>query len=360
MPRKIVHVDMDAFYAAIEQRDDPGLRGRPVAVGGRGPRAVVATASYEARAFGIRSAMPMALARRLCPDLVVVPPRFETYRAESRRIRTILRRWSSLVEPLSLDEAYLDVTEPLPGPMPAVEVARLLKREILAATGLTASAGVSCNKLLAKLASGHAKPDGLTLVRPEQAQAFLAALPVEAIHGIGPKSAARLRRLGIATGGDLQARDPAELVASFGRIGLLWWNLAHGRDDRPVEPDRPRRSVGVETTYARDLEGPAALEAALRPLADELDRRARLSGFHARTLTLKIKHADFRLATRSITLARPPAGASELLALACRLLHAPAPPTGPVRLLGLALALPARAEDPRQLPLELAQPRLQG
>ncbi|MDW8370267.1 MAG: DNA polymerase IV [Geminicoccaceae bacterium] len=360
MSRKIVHVDMDAFYAAIEQRDDPRLRGRPVAVGGSGPRAVVATASYEARAFGIRSAMPMARARLLCPDLVVVPPRFETYRAESRRIRAILRRWSSLVEPLSLDEAYLDVTEPLPGPMPALEVARLLKLEIRAATGLTASAGVSCNKLLAKLASGHAKPDGLTLVRPQEARNFMAALPVEAIHGIGPKSAARLHRLGIATGADLQQRDPAELVATFGRIGLLWWNLAHGRDDRPVEPDRPRRSLGIETTFARDLVGPAALEAALRPLAHELDRRAHRAGFRARTLVLKIKHADFRLATRSLTLARPPEGPSELIALARRLLHIPAPPAGPVRLLGLSLCLPNRVEDPRQLPLELAEPRDQG
>lgn len=351
--RKIVHVDMDAFYAAIEQRDDPRLRGRPVAVGGSGPRAVVATASYEARASGVRSAIPMALARRLCPELVVVPPRFEVYRAESRRIRAVLDRWSALVEPLSLDEAYLDVTQPLPGPLPAVEVARRVKAEIRAATGLTASAGVSVNKFLAKLASGLDKPDGLTVLRPERAAALLASLPVEAFHGIGPATAARLREQGIVTGADLQARSRADLVARFGRAGLHFWEIARGHDDRPVEPDRPRRSVSVETTFETDLADPAALLEELAPLARELARRLVRSGFQGRTFTLKIKDARFRVRTRSLTLSRPPADARELLALARRLLLEPGPPDEPVRLLGLGVAVTGEGEDPRQLRLEL-------
>lgn len=351
--RKIVHVDMDAFYAAIEQRDDPRLRGRPIAVGGRGPRAVVATASYEARAFGVRSAMPVGLARRLCPELLVVPPRFEVYRAESRRIRAIFERWSALVEPLSLDEAYLDLTEPLPGPMPAVEVARRIRAEIRAATGLAASAGVSYNKFLAKLASGLAKPDGLALVRPEQARPFLARLPIEAFHGIGPATAARMRALGIATGADLQRRSPAELLATFGRAGLFYWSIAQGRDERPVEPDRPRRSLGVETTFDRDREGVSALLAELDPLVRELARRLARSGFRGRTLTLKLKDADFRIRTRSSTLDRAFLGPAELAAVARRLLLDPAPPEGPIRLVGLAVATHGADEDRRQLRLAL-------
>lgn len=344
---------MDAFYAAIEQRDDPRLRGRPVAVGGSGPRGVVATASYEARAAGVRSAIPIGLARRLCPDLVVVPPRFEVYRAESRRIRAVLARWSALVEPVALDEAYLDVTEPLPGPLPAVEVARRIKTEIREATGLAASAGVSVNKFLAKLASGLDKPDGLKVIRPEQARSFLAGLPIEAFHGIGPATAARLRALGIATGGDLQARSRAELVARFGRAGLHYWAIARGQDDRPVEPDRPRRSVSVETTFETDRSGLEELLAELWPLARELARRLERSAFEGRTVTLKIKDAGFRQRTRSLTLNRPPRGAAELARLARRLLSEPAPPGEPVRLLGLGVAAAGPSEDPRQLRLAL-------
>lgn len=350
--RKIIHVDMDAFFAAIEQRDDAGLRGRPIAVGGAGGRGVVMTASYEARVFGVRSAMPSVTAKRLCPDLVFVPARMEVYRAVSREVRQIFAAYADRVEPLSLDEAYLDVTEraAVGG---AVRIARAIKTAILEATGLTASAGVSVNKFLAKLASGLDKPDGLTVLRPERAAALLASLPVEALHGIGPATAARLRAQGIATGADLQARSRADLVARFGRAGLHFWEIARGHDDRPVEPDRPRRSVSVETTFETDLAGPAALLEELAPLARELARRLARSGFQGRTVTLKIKDARFRVRTRSLTLGRPPADARELLALARRLLLEPGPPDEPVRLLGLGVAAAGEGEDPRQLRLDL-------
>ncbi|HEX9951378.1 MAG TPA: DNA polymerase IV, partial [Rubricoccaceae bacterium] len=214
--RKILHVDMDAFYASVEQRDAPSLRGLPVAVGGAGGRGVVCAASYEARPFGVRSAMPMALARQLCPDLVVVPTRFEAYREASAAVHAVFRRYTDLVEPLSLDEAYLDVTAPLTGPPSAVRTAEAIRAEIHAATGLTASAGVSFCKFLAKVASGLDKPDGLSVVLPHEARAFLAALPVERFHGVGPATARRLTALGIRTGADLQARSEADLGAVLG------------------------------------------------------------------------------------------------------------------------------------------------
>ena len=217
--RKVLHIDMDAFYAAIEQRDDPSLRERPIAVGAAAGRGVVMTASYEARRFGVRSAMPSSQALRLCPELCFVPPRFDVYKRASRRIREVFAQATDLIEPVSLDEAYLDVTDPKGGPMPAVAVARALKAEILAATGLTASAGVSFNKFLAKMASGLQKPDGLTVIRPEQALTFLADLPIEKFHGVGPATAERMQRLGITCGADLQSRGEHELVAAFGRIG---------------------------------------------------------------------------------------------------------------------------------------------
>ena len=282
--RKIVHIDMDAFYAAIEQRDDATLRGRPIAVGSAGGRGVVMTASYEARTFGVRSAMPSAVARRLCPDLLFVPARFGAYKAASATIRAIFERYTPLVEPLSLDEAYLDVTDPLPGPMPAVTIARRLKDEIRETTNLTASAGVSFNKFLAKLASDLKKPDGLAVIRPDMAKAFLAGLPIERFHGIGPRTAARLHALGIRTGADLQAMDEATLVARIGRLGAHFWHLAHARDDRPVEPDRPRRSLSVETTFAVDLIDPRRLAEELDALAIELVPRLaprRLPGANA-------------------------------------------------------------------------------
>ena len=351
--RKVVHVDMDAFYAAVEQRDDPGLRGRPVAVGSETARGVVLTASYEARAFGVRSAMPSLTARGLCPGLVFVPPRFDAYREASRQIRQVFLRHTPLVEPLSLDEAYLDVTEPLTGPAPAVEVARRIKAEVREATGgLTASAGVSFNKFLAKLASDLRKPDGLAVIRPERALAFIAALPVERFHGVGPATARRLRAAGIATGADLQARGESELAAAFGRLGRHFHRLAQALDDRPVEPDRARRSLSVETTYATDLSGADAVGEALAPLAEDLAERLARSRFLGRTLTLKLRYADFRTLTR----ARSVAGVVErddFAAIGHALLDAQLPAEQGIRLLGLTLSGIVEGEEEVQPGLPL-------
>src|SRR4051812_41301107 len=318
--RKIIHVDMDAFYAAVEQRDQPALRNRPIAVGAGEGRGVVMTASYEARVYGVRSAMPSLQARRLCPELLFVPPRFDAYKRASGCIRAILHRFTSLVEPLSLDEAYLDVTEPITGPAPAVSLARAIKNAIREETGLTASAGVSFNKFLAKTASDVEKPDGLTVIRPEQAMDFLAALPIERFHGVGPATARKMHRLGIATGGDLRRRSEQELTAVFGRVGRHYWRIAHGDDDRLVEPDRPRRSLSVETTFARDLRRTEDLAAALHPLAAELSERLVRSGFLGRTLVLKLRFGDFKLVSRRITRAAPLAGTDEIMAVAHLLL----------------------------------------
>ena len=338
--RKILHVDMDAFYASVEQRDNPALRGRPVAVGGAGGRGVVCAASYEARPFGVRSAMPMVTARQLCPDLVVVAPRFEAYREASAAIHAVFRRYTDLVEPLSLDEAYLDVSEALPGalaagPPSAVRTAEAIRAEIRSATGLTASAGVSFCKFLAKVASDLDKLDGFSVILPHEAHAFLAALPVERFHGVGPATARRLAGLGLATGADLQARSEADLRAALGKTGAWLFRVANGLDDRPVRPHRERKSVGVERTFERDVRGEAALLARLAPVADELARRLDRHGASARTLTLKLKTARFVQTTRAATLATPVRSAGALLDVAVRLLARPAVPAAPLRLVGL-------------------------
>ena len=350
--RKIIHVDMDAFYAAIEQRDEPALRGLPLAVGSASGRGVVMTASYEARRFGVRSAMPSSRALRLCPQLVFVRPRFEVYKRDSRHIRAVFARFTDLVEPASLDEAYLDVTAPIPGPMAAVEVARAIKAAIKAETGLTASAGVSFNKFLAKTASGLEKPDGLTVIRPEQALGFLAGLPIERFHGVGPATARRMRELGIACGADLQTRGEAALVAAFGRSGAHYWRIATARDERPVEPHRPRRSLSVETTFGRDLRGEEALLEELGPLAGELAERAARAGFAGRTLSLKIRYADFSLVSRQAS--RPePFTAAAILPVARTLLAQRPRASEAIRLLGVGLSAPERPIEPRQMGLPL-------
>jgi DNA polymerase-4 len=348
--RKIIHLDMDAFYAAIEQRDTPHLRGRPVAVGSPQGRGVVLTASYEARVYGVRSAMPSLRARRLCPDLVFVPPRFDAYREVSRRIREIFARFAALVEPLSLDEAYLDVTEPLTGPMPAVRVARAIKAAIRDETGLTGSAGVSFNKFLAKLASDLNKPDGLSVILPEDACAFIAGLPVERFHGVGPATAARMHAMGIRTGADLQRMDSETLVSAFGRAGLHYWKIAHARDDRPVDPDRPRLSVSVEDTFATDVEDLDRLAAVLGDIASRLAERLLRAGFVGRTLTLKIKYADFTIRTRRRTALEPWLDALAIRRGGEELLTAQPGLAGRVRLLGLGVGNPVE-DDGRQLEL---------
>jgi DNA polymerase-4 len=310
------------------------------------------TASYEARPYGVRSAMPSVRALRLCPDLVFVRPRFDVYREESRRIRAIFERCTHLVEPASLDEAYLDVTEPKAGPRPAVEIAADIKAWIRAETALTASAGVSFNKFLAKTASGLRKPNGLTVIRPEQASSFLAALPIEQFHGVGPATARRMRQFGIATGADLQSRTERELVARFGRLGAHYWQIAMGRDERPVTPDQPRRSISVETTFQDDLIAESDLRAALQPLVIDLATRIGRARFAARTLTLKIRYADFTLATRRCTEPQALLHQEQILAAALLLLARRPKPGAPVRLLGVGVS---GSVDP-ELPLQLGLP----
>lgn len=335
--RRIIHVDMDAFYASVEQRDDPRLRGRPVAVGSAQARGVVAAASYEARAFGVRSAMASVTALRRCPALVFMPPRFDVYRAVSLQIREIFADYTDLIEPLSLDEAYLDVTEDRRGIGSATAIAAEIRARIRETTGLTASAGVSYNKFIAKLASDQNKPDGLCVIKPAQGPAFVAALPVKRFHGVGPVTAAKMARLGIVTGADLRDRTLDELTRQFGSSAGYFHRAAHGHDDRPVRPDRARKSVGAERTFDRDLID-AELVAALGPVVDAAWLRIERSGDVGRTLTLKVKFADFRIITRSTTRAAPIATRDEVAAAGEALLRALLPvPTG-VRLLGLTLS----------------------
>ena len=337
-PRKIIHIDMDAFYASVEQRDHPELRGRPVAVGGSRARGVVAAASYEARAFGVRSAMASVTALRKCPALVFVKPRFEVYKAVSDQIRAVFAEYTRLVEPLSLDEAYLDVTHNHPGLPSATRLAQEIKAKIWERTGLTASAGVSYNKFLAKLASDYRKPDGLYVIRPADGPAFVEALDVGRFHGIGQVTARRLYELGIRTGLDLRAQTEEFLRAHFGKAGSYYYQIARAEDHRPVNPERVRKSVGSETTFETDLHDPADLRAGLEPLLDEVWQYCTARGIRARTLTLKVKYADFRQITRSRTVGSPIPDRALLGRLAAELLGATLPVPLGVRLLGVSLS----------------------
>lgn len=353
--RKIIHIDMDAFFASVEQRDNPALRGQPVAVGGAGPRGVVAAASYEARGYGVRSAMPSVTARRKCPELIFVPPRFEVYRAVSAQIRAIFAEHTDLIEPLSLDEAYLDVTENRQGHASASNLAREIRARIRAETGLTASAGISYNKFLAKTASDLNKPDGQAVITPQRGAQFVAALPVKRFHGVGPATAARMERLGLRTGADLRAQSLGFLQQHFGKAGLWYYRISRGIDERAVQPDRPRKSVGAEDTFAQDLFDLPAARAELTPLVAKVWRVCAGRGLRGRTITLKVKYADFRQITRSRTMAVPPASSAEFEALAQALLE-PLFPTGRgIRLLGVTLSsldtAASHAGDARQLSL---------
>ncbi|MDL1880834.1 DNA polymerase IV [Gammaproteobacteria bacterium PRO2] len=327
---------MDAFYASVEQRDDPALRGRPVAVGGApGSRGVVAAASYEARAFGVRSAMPTARALRQCPDLVVVRPDFPRYREASQRVMAIMRQATPLVEPLSLDEAYLDVTENLWGEPLAMVVARRLKERIREELALTASAGVAPNKFLAKIASGWRKPDGLTVIAPARVEAFLQKLPVEALWGVGPVTARKLRAIGIERLVDVRAVDPAALAGAVGSLAGWLRQLAQGEDPRPVRPDRPRKSVSAETTFASDLDAPAAQAEAIRRLAEQVAASLAKRRLRARTVTIKVRYGDFTTVTRSHTEAAATADAGVIGSRALALLARTEAISRPVRLLGV-------------------------
>ena len=334
--RKIIHVDMDAFFASVEQRDDPGLRGRPVAVGGM-HRGVVAAASYEARKFGIRSAMPSATALRRCPEIVFVKPRFDVYRAVSQQIRDIFADYTHLIEPLSLDEAYLDVTEDRLGLGSARAIAQDIRRRIREETGLTASAGVSYCKFIAKLASDQRKPDGLCVIPPERGPDFVAALPVARFHGVGPVTARKMERLGIHTGADLRAWTLPQLEAHFGSSGRWYWQICRGIDEREVKPDRPYKSVSAERTFDRDLSDQAELAAELRRIAGYAWDRVERAGVAGRTVTLKVKFADFTIITRSRSLAGRVEGLAEFDQVGQSLLAALHPLPRGIRLLGLGL-----------------------
>jgi DNA polymerase-4 len=333
--RRIVHLDMDAFYASVEQRDDPRLRGRPVAVGGSPEgRGVVAAASYEARAFGVRSAMPMARALRLCPQLCIVPPDFSKYKEVSEQVMAILRSCTDLVEPLSLDEAYLDVTQNRWGMGYGSLVAKELKRRIREATACTASAGVAPNKFLAKIASGWRKPDGLTVISPERIEPFLHELPVEALWGVGPVTARKLRALGIERVVDVRTADPEILQKHLGSLAEWLRRLSYGDDPRPVVPHRAAKSASSETTYAEDLQDLGKIREELARLARETAEwleRKRLAG---RTVTIKVRYADFTTVTRSHTLSRPTADADVIASWATELLYRTQAGKRPVRLLG--------------------------
>ncbi len=334
--RKIIHVDMDAFYASVEQRDRPELRGRPVVVGGDpAGRGVVAAASYEARQFGIHSAMPAARAARACPEVVFLRPRFDVYRAVSRQIHAVFRRYTDWIEPLSLDEAYLDVTDCSACRGSATLMAREIKAAIHETTGLIASAGVSYNKFLAKLASDVDKPDGLYLIDPEGAPAFIEALPVGDFHGVGPATERRMKAHGIHTGGDLRAHDLHELVEWFGKAGRHYYQIARGIDERPVQSRRERKSLGHETTYARDLTSRDEVEAALPSLVERVARDLAARELAARTVTLKVKYADFVQITRRRTFTRPLSSAEELLGALPGLFDDTEAGRRPIRLLGV-------------------------
>ena len=340
--RKIIHVDMDAFYASVEQRDDPTLRGRPVAVGGSRERGVVAAASYEARRYGVRSAMASVTARRRCPDLVFVRPRFDVYRSVSHQIHAIFRRHTDRIEPLSLDEAYLDVS----GVASARDVAERIRAAIHAETGLTASAGVSYNKFLAKIASDQNKPDGICVIPPSAGPRFAAALPIKRFHGVGPVTAAKMERLGILSGADLLDRPMPWLRERFGKSADYYVRAAAGLDDRPVRADRIRKSVGAERTFAVDLSDDAGLFDALDSVIDAAWERIERSNASGRTVTLKVKYQDFQQITRARSSPRP-INARSALADAGRMLLAQLLPVDRgVRLLGLTLSALGAADEP--------------
>ena len=341
--RKIIHVDMDAFYASVEQRDDPSLRGKPLAVGGSSGRGVVAAASYEARVFGVRSAMPSGRAMRLCPDLLFRKPRFEVYKQVSDQIRAIFLDYTPHVEPLSLDEAYLDVTIDRKGIGSATRIAREIRARIKAETQLTASAGVSYNKFLAKLASDQNKPDGLCVIRPCQGAAFVASLPVSRFHGVGPRGAEKLAALGIKTGADLVAHDLPFLRAHFGSFAEYLFRAARGIDLRAVRANRIRKSVGGERTFFENITDPDQLRETLDSIVDIVWERIERAGkpgqpVHGRTVTLKLRYADFQTLTRARSVATRVAGKAMFAEIGHALLAEMMPLPQPVRLMGLTLS----------------------
>ena len=336
--RKIIHIDMDAFYASVEQRDNPELRGKPVAVGHGAKRGVVAAASYEARKFGVRSAMPSITAQKKCAELIFVPPRFDVYRAISLQIRQIFADYTPLIEPLSLDEAYLDVTENLKRLPTAVSVATEIRQRILEETKLTASAGISYNKFLAKLASDFRKPNGQFVITPDQGAAFVENLAVGKFHGIGPVTVEKMNRLGIQTGADLRSKSVEFLSANFGKSGPWYYAISRGEDDRPVRPDRERKSSGSETTFSEDLTAPDDIEREVLGQADEVWAWCENAKAFGRTVTVKIKYDDFQQATRSRSLTTPVSSQAVLHEVSLGLVRSVLPTKKGIRLVGVSIS----------------------
>lgn len=336
--RKIIHVDMDAFFASVEQRDNPELRGKPVAVGGSRERGVVAAASYEARKFGVRSAMASVTARRKCAELLFVKPRFEIYKEISLQVRSIFAEYTTIIEPLSLDEAYLDVSENLKGMSSATAIAEKIRAKIRVETCLTASAGVSYNKFLAKLASDHRKPDGLFVITPDMGPGFVEDLPVSKFHGVGPATTAKMNGLGIYNGRDLRAQTLPFLQKHFGKSGPYYYSIARGIDDRPVRANRIRKSVGAENTFSTDLLEFDAMCRELQPIVNKVWRYCEQSGVRGRTVTLKVKYADFEQITRSRSISDPVGSREEVERITINLLTLLFPLQKGVRLLGVSLS----------------------
>jgi len=349
--RKIIHVDMDAFFAAIEQRDHPRLRGKPIAVGHDGPRGVVATASYEARRFGVHSAQSVALAKQLCPELIVVPGRFEVYKSVSAQIQEIFGEYTDLIEPLSLDEAFLDVTRNKKDMPWAMDIAAEIKEKIRAQLMLTASAGVSYNKFLAKIASDYRKPDGLCVIHPKKALDFIAQLDIRRFWGVGPGTAARFHKMGVFTGRDLREMSLSLLNHLFGKRGQVFYDFARGIDDREVEPNYIRKSVGCENTFAEDISRKSSIIIELYHTVLQLEERIQKDHFTGYTLTLKIKFSDFSQITRSITQARPLTDKDVILPLAKQLMKKVEYDEKPIRLIGLSVS-GAHKEDTEPLWLD--------
>ena len=329
---------MDAFFASVEQRDNPAYRGKPIAVGGSSQRGVVAAASYEARVYGVRSAMPSVHAARLCPQLIFVKSRFEVYRAVSEQIREIFFQYTDLVEPLSLDEAYLDVTNNKKNIRSAIRTAQLIKEQILETTRLTASAGVSFNKFLAKIASDYDKPNGLKVILPDEATAFLETLPIEKFHGIGRVTAKKMHSLGIRNGADLKKMPQSTLIHYFGKAGRHYYQIVRGEDHREVKPNRIRKSVGTETTFSMDISRREDLLEKLEYLSNSLENRVKKNQTQGRTLTLKIKFEDFTVITRSCTPNCWLANSEDWWPFATQLLEEALVDARPIRLLGLSLS----------------------
>lgn len=366
-PRKIIHLDMDAFYAAVEQRDRPELKGKPVIVGGSPEsRGVVSTASYEARKFGVHSAQPAHLAKKLCPQGIFLRPNFEKYETASRQIRRVMRNYTDEIQPVSLDEAYLDVTKNKLHIKNPVELAKLMKQNIFALTRLTASAGIAPNKFLAKIASDMRKPDGLVTVYPEDALSFLEPLAVRKIPGVGPVTETKLHQLGIQTCGDLLSKSRGELTEHFGKFGLDLYDMARGRDDSPVIVYAPPQQIGSEETFEKDLNDIKIMERHLRDIAEIVDARLREEGLQGRTVTLKVKHSDFTQITRSVTLPQKVRGADEIAENAISLLRSKTdagsnPGRKKVRLLGISVShFEETAPGQKQLDFFLANNPAEG